>query len=119
LQLVDWISASTYSVFPLGINDPTDGDRQLVIDPEDKTASPIGWHDQGSVSRGRGDDGNGKFLGTVGNNVWAQVRLNFFKFLFTRLQNTRKELPCSDEWRQDFYRILEVFKLYSLHLISI
>jgi hypothetical protein len=33
----------------------------LIIDPEDKAASPLGWHNQGSNGK--------KFSSTVGNNV--------------------------------------------------
>jgi extracellular elastinolytic metalloproteinase len=63
LQIVDWVHEAKYNVYPVGVNDPHDGDRELVINPEDKDASPIGWHDQGS---------RGKFYTTtIGNNVWA------------------------------------------------
>ncbi|KAJ1536348.1 Fungalysin/Thermolysin Extracellular metalloproteinase 5 [Nowakowskiella sp. JEL0078] len=62
-QLVDWTSDASYNVYPLGVNDPLSGERQLVVDPEILIASPLGWHDQG---RGR------KFNVTAGNNVYAQ-----------------------------------------------
>jgi extracellular elastinolytic metalloproteinase len=34
------------------------------VSPEDATASPLGWHDQGQAGS--------KYRTTVGNNVWAQ-----------------------------------------------
>jgi len=33
-----------YNVWPWGVNDPSCGERQVVSDPWDKLASPIGWH---------------------------------------------------------------------------
>jgi extracellular elastinolytic metalloproteinase len=70
LQLVDWISEAKYNVFPIGVNDPEDGDRVLVNNPEDKLASPLGWHDSGAAQR-RGEP-NGQSKQTLGNNVFAQ-----------------------------------------------
>jgi extracellular elastinolytic metalloproteinase len=94
LQIVDWVSEAKYNVYPIGVNgmvssflflliitknrvrveDPSDGERRLIVSPEDATASPLGWHDQGQVGRGRGD--HEKFTSTVGNNVWAQNNPN-------------------------------------------
>ena len=83
-QLIDWVQEASYVVYPIGVNDPSDGPRSLVANPEDALASPLGWHDQGSAGRGR--TGEGKFTSTVGNNVWAQVPPNrggkFFSPLF-------------------------------------
>ncbi|KAJ1969850.1 hypothetical protein IWQ62_000348 [Dispira parvispora] len=63
LSLVDWVADAQYNVYPLGINDPLDGNRTLLSDPADKKASPFGWHDQG----------NGKtFTDTRGNNAYTQ-----------------------------------------------
>lgn len=76
LSMVDWVSEHKYNVFPIGVNDPHDGERQLMVNPEDKLASPLGWHDQGSAGNGRGDDGDAKFNGTIGNNVFAQSNPN-------------------------------------------
>ncbi|KAI9227250.1 MAG: Fungalysin metallopeptidase-domain-containing protein [Piptocephalis tieghemiana] len=61
-QLIDWVSDASYRVFPHGINDPLEGDRELVVDPEDKEASPYGWH--GSSKHRSWDE-------TRGNNVVA------------------------------------------------
>ncbi|KAF9579136.1 Fungalysin/Thermolysin Extracellular metalloproteinase 5, partial [Lunasporangiospora selenospora] len=44
LRVLDWVSDAVYNVYPVGTNDPSDGDRQLVVNPEDiATASPQGW----------------------------------------------------------------------------
>ena len=47
-----------YRVFPFGVESPSHGSRQLIVDPADSLASPHGWH----------LDGN---LATQGNNVLA------------------------------------------------
>ena len=39
LMLVDWVSHASFEVFPIGFNDPRDGSRKLVIDPEHPVAS--------------------------------------------------------------------------------
>lgn len=66
LGLVDWVSKSTYMAFPFTNNDPRDGDRQTFVNPEDPTASKIGWDtlmkDGEIVETGE----------TSGNNVLAQ-----------------------------------------------
>ncbi|KAI8318805.1 hypothetical protein GQ54DRAFT_306765 [Martensiomyces pterosporus] len=57
-SLNDWYSrAESYNVYPRTVNAPSDGSRQVVVDPANTSASPKGW-----VSNGT----------TVGNNVWAQ-----------------------------------------------
>ena len=50
-------------MYPIGVNDPDDGERSVVVDPATSKASPLGWHDQGN-----GDT----FTTTIGNNVYAQ-----------------------------------------------
>ncbi|KAI8873389.1 hypothetical protein GQ42DRAFT_166395 [Ramicandelaber brevisporus] len=62
LQLIDWVSDAIYHVYPLGTNDPHDGERQYVVDPADHDASPLGWHNTGRASSTK----------TQGNNVYAQ-----------------------------------------------
>ena len=58
------IMGNTYNVFPMPIESPNHGDRALVVDPADLTASPFGWHDTDGV------DG-AEFTITRGNNVHA------------------------------------------------
>ncbi|KAG0333010.1 Fungalysin/Thermolysin Extracellular metalloproteinase 5 [Podila humilis] len=62
LQLVDWVADATYNVFPMGTNDPLEGDRQLLTDPHHIPASPLGWNRQAQ---------NKNFTTTIGNNVYA------------------------------------------------
>lgn len=59
----DWVSHANYKVYPLGVNDPEDGARRLVRQPEDPWASPQGWLDPKEKHP----------RSTHGNNVWAQA----------------------------------------------
>lgn len=58
-------SPSQYNVFPVPVESPNHGVRQIVANPDDPTASPFGWHDTNGIN---GAD----FTITRGNNVWAQ-----------------------------------------------
>ncbi len=53
-----------YRVFPIPLENPADGGRELLINPHDALASPYGWHDTD------GQDGP-EYLITRGNNVHA------------------------------------------------
>ncbi|RYM33807.1 T9SS type A sorting domain-containing protein [Brumimicrobium glaciale] len=53
-----------YNVFPIPVESPIHGSRQLVIDPDDPIASPYGWHDTDGVA-------GAEFTTTQGNNVYA------------------------------------------------
>jgi len=67
VAVYDWEHASTYNVYPIGVNDPLDGDRSILIDPHlASTGSPLGWHDQGTA----------RFTSTIGNNVYAQENVD-------------------------------------------
>ncbi|KAJ1674998.1 hypothetical protein EV182_002140, partial [Spiromyces aspiralis] len=66
-SLVNWVQDASYRVLPLGINDITVGNRTMVLNPEAKLASPLGWHAQSEAAT---------FTTTVGNNVWAQENRN-------------------------------------------
>ncbi|KAJ3206248.1 Fungalysin/Thermolysin Extracellular metalloproteinase 5 [Entophlyctis luteolus] len=63
---------SIYNVFPLGTNDPFDGDRNLVFGPLSSLASPNGWH---WCSGGKKQCARGNYTVTIGNNVFAQENL--------------------------------------------
>lgn len=77
---------ASYRVFPWSVNDPTEDKRQLVKDPSDNFASPLGWHSIPSTSSksakdiGKLQHGWSKLLNqhglhaidTRGNNVFAQ-----------------------------------------------
>ncbi|RKP09766.1 Fungalysin metallopeptidase-domain-containing protein [Thamnocephalis sphaerospora] len=43
LQVVDWVSQGAYRALPLSVNNPTEGERQLLVNPESQLASPSGW----------------------------------------------------------------------------
>ncbi|CAG9944999.1 unnamed protein product [Clonostachys rosea f. rosea IK726] len=58
----DHVSHGTFEVYPIGINDPWEGERSIIIDPEETTASPNRWLET--------------YYGyncTVGNNIQAAV----------------------------------------------
>ncbi len=57
---------AAYNVFPLPVESPIHGERELVTDPSDPTASPFGWHD---VDGMEGAD----YTITRGNNVHAYL----------------------------------------------
>jgi len=58
-----------YNVFPIPIESPNHGDRQLISNPENIEASPFGWHDiNGIVGTDTTD--------TTGNNVFAAEDVN-------------------------------------------
>ncbi len=59
----------TYLVYPLGVESPSHGVRQVITRPADPIASPFGWHDIDGVS---GPD----FFDTRGNNTFTQEDFN-------------------------------------------
>lgn len=65
LNVSDWVDDASYNVFPIPVESPLDGVREVVFDPHDPVASPFGWHD----ANGRVGP---EFFDTRGNNVWAQ-----------------------------------------------
>ncbi|KAL0571705.1 hypothetical protein V5O48_010245 [Marasmius crinis-equi] len=69
-----FVKRASYKVIPIqkqatgrGIGDAF----EMVVDPEDVEASPLGWHDDGSTS-----NGGKKYVTTKGNNVLAGTWLN-------------------------------------------
>lgn len=58
-------NTGTYRVFPMPLESPARGERQLVSNAHDLTASPYGWHDTNATA-------GAEFLITRGNNVWAK-----------------------------------------------
>ncbi len=57
-------AVGSYNVFPVPVESPIHGSRQIVTDPENLTASPYGWHDTDGVA-------GAEFTITRGNNVVA------------------------------------------------
>ncbi|MCB0518113.1 MAG: M36 family metallopeptidase [Lewinellaceae bacterium] len=58
--------AGVYNVYPPPVESPSHGNRQLVSDPNDPTASPYGWHDTNGAA-------GAEYTITRGNNVYAQL----------------------------------------------
>lgn len=54
----------SYNVYPLAVESPNHGDRSIVVDPADGTASPFGWHDTNGTA-------GAEFTITRGNNAHA------------------------------------------------
>jgi len=63
LSVIDWVhDVNQFEIYPISVNDPSDGERARISNPAMEPASPLGWNNQnGSV-----------FLTTIGNNVYAQ-----------------------------------------------
>lgn len=57
---------NSYNVYPLTIESPSHGARQVVVNPVSATFSPFGWHDVNGVA---GADSTN----TKGNNVFAYL----------------------------------------------
>ncbi|MEO0042094.1 MAG: hypothetical protein RL329_1542 [Bacteroidota bacterium] len=58
------LNMGSYRVFPLPIESPIHGNRNLEINPADAAASPYGWHDNNGII-------GAEFQITKGNNVHA------------------------------------------------
>lgn len=58
-------NTGTYKVYPIPMESPARGDRQLISNANDLKASPFGWHDTDAVE-------GAEFTITRGNNVWAK-----------------------------------------------
>lgn len=58
-------NTGTYRVFPMPLESPARGERQLVSNAHNLVASPYGWHDTNAVV-------GAEFLITRGNNAWAK-----------------------------------------------
>ena len=57
---------ASYNVFPLPIESPSYGTRQLITNPADAKASPFGWHDTDGIP-------GPEYTITRGNNVHAYL----------------------------------------------
>ncbi|MCC3159924.1 T9SS-dependent M36 family metallopeptidase [Hymenobacter sp. 15J16-1T3B] len=55
---------NSYNVWPLTVESPIHGTRQLVVDPANAAASPFGWHDTNGVA-------GAEYTITRGNNAHA------------------------------------------------
>ncbi|WP_127846728.1 T9SS-dependent M36 family metallopeptidase [Psychroflexus aestuariivivens] len=57
-------NTAQYNVYPMPVESPNHGVRNLEIDPADLNFSPFGWHDTDGVT-------GAEHTTTRGNNVWA------------------------------------------------
>ena len=57
---------ATYNVFPIPVESPIHGDREILESPADPVASPFGWHDINGIA-------GPEYVITRGNNVWAYL----------------------------------------------
>ncbi|MHA7057703.1 M36 family metallopeptidase [Aquimarina sp. M1] len=63
------LAPDSYNVYAMPVESPSHGNRSIVTDPADATASPFGWHDTNGSA-------GAEFTITRGNNVWAQEDRN-------------------------------------------
>lgn len=63
------VDNAAYDVFPIPVESPIHGQRQLLLSPADPLASPYGWHDTNGVS-------GAEYRYTRGNNAHAYLDLN-------------------------------------------
>ncbi|MBQ0732695.1 M36 family metallopeptidase [Aquimarina celericrescens] len=59
------LAPDSYNVYAMPVGSPDEGNRSIVSDPANTTASPFGWHDTNGSA-------GAEFTITRGNNVWAQ-----------------------------------------------
>ncbi|AXT60291.1 T9SS C-terminal target domain-containing protein [Aquimarina sp. AD10] len=59
------LAPDSYNVYAMPLGSPDEGNRSIVTDPANTTASPFGWHDTNGSA-------GAEFTITRGNNVWAQ-----------------------------------------------
>ena len=69
IRLVDYRKDASYNVFPMGVASPLAGNRRVVLNPQDPTASRFGWHDSNGFA-------GAEFQDTRGNNAWVQDDIN-------------------------------------------
>ena len=69
IRVADYRKDASYNVFPLGVANPLQGTRRVVINPQNAAASPFGWHDNNGFV-------GPEFLDTRGNNAWVQEDVN-------------------------------------------
>ncbi len=59
------LAPDSYTVYAMPVGSPDEGNRSIVTDPANATASPFGWHDTNG-------NAGAEYTITRGNNVWAQ-----------------------------------------------
>lgn len=106
------LNGAGYHVFPVPVESPIHGDRELVFDPHDTTASPYGWHDT------NGQPG-AEFQITRGNNVWAYLDDQDSNSSAGNEPNGGPELlfdfPFDDSMEPDTYQDAAVTQLFYMN----
>ncbi len=64
LTTLNLLDNAQYNVFPIPLENPVQGERQVLQNPADPTASPYGWHDTNGIS-------GSEYTITRGNNAHA------------------------------------------------
>ncbi len=81
----DWVAQDSYNVYPLPAESPNHSSgRQIVVNPADPIASPLGWHDTGiaqyTIMRGNNvhafQDGNNNSEPSCGAQLNCDFPLN-------------------------------------------
>lgn len=65
LQAGDWVARASYTALSLPAESPGEGTFITLVDPQDPTASPFGWHDTDGIA-------GAEFTDTRGNNAFVQ-----------------------------------------------
>jgi len=68
-ETASMVAGEQYNVYAVPLENPLNGDRSIVTEPQDLVASPFGWHDTNGAT-------GAEFTITRGNNVWAQEDIN-------------------------------------------
>ncbi|WP_103070020.1 M36 family metallopeptidase [Aquimarina sediminis] len=63
------LAPDSYNVLAMPVESPIHGNRSIVTNPANTTASPYGWHDTNGIA-------GAEHTNTRGNNVWAQEDTN-------------------------------------------
>ncbi|MDA1015556.1 MAG: M36 family metallopeptidase, partial [Planctomycetota bacterium] len=67
--VADWVDDASYHVYAQPLENPNDGPRTVVVDPQDPVAAEFGWHDTDGAT-------GAEFTTTQGNAVHAYADRN-------------------------------------------
>ncbi|THC87627.1 hypothetical protein EYZ11_012928 [Aspergillus tanneri] len=95
--VVDYVAEADYQVFKWGTNDPTEGERAIVSDPWDLTASPFSWISDGKTNytTTRGNNGIAQSNPTGGSQYLNNFRPNSPQLKFTYPYSSTMSPPTS------------------------
>lgn len=90
ISVFDWAhDVNSFNIYPVGVNDPSDGERTVVFGPAVLNASPLGWNSQGNGS---------SFNVTIGNNVYAQSNPTGSTSTTTWINNPRPKGGATNDY---------------------